>query len=67
MLALQLAQSLSVSMHLCTLAYQDIAETVNCGWGGRDSQSFIVLQQERAGVPEVLLSVEEMSGIEARS
>ena len=38
-------------MRLCNLVAQEMTEAMTRGWGGRDCQSFLLLQQERAGVP----------------
>lgn len=50
-LTLQLAKEVRVPMRLCELVGLEITEAMNRGWGGRDSQSFLLLQQERAAVP----------------
>lgn len=62
-LALQLARENDVPMRLCNLVHQDITEAMNRGWSGRDSQSFLVLQQERAGVPPFALSPDEVEAV----
>jgi 3-hydroxyisobutyrate dehydrogenase len=67
LLALQLARETNVPMRLCGLVAQDIAEAMNRGWSGRDSQSFLVLQQERAGIPPIALSEEQVNGVMERS
>jgi 3-hydroxyisobutyrate dehydrogenase len=54
-------------MRLCNLVYQDMIEAMNRSWGGRDSQSILVLQQERAGVASFALTVEQMAGVMERS
>ncbi len=66
-LAMQLARETSVPMRLCTLVHQDITEALNRGWGGRDSQSFLVLQQERAGVPPFALKDDDVEAVKART
>ena len=66
-LAMQLAHENSVPMRLCTLVYNEVTEAMNRGWGHRDSQSFLVLQQERAGVPPFAVPAEEIAAIKARS
>jgi 3-hydroxyisobutyrate dehydrogenase len=63
LLALQLARESSVPMRLCNLVAQDITEAMNRGWSGRDSQSFLLLQQERAGIPPIALSEEQVKGV----
>jgi 3-hydroxyisobutyrate dehydrogenase len=65
-LALQLGREVSVPMRLCNLVGQDITEAMNRGWEGRDSQSFLVLQQERAGVEPFSLTAEQMQAAMAR-
>src|SRR5262249_35164724 len=67
LLALQLARESSVPMRLCSLVAQDLAEAMNRGWSGRDSQSFLLLQQERAGIPPIALSEEQIKGVMERS
>ena len=66
-LAMQLGRENNVPMRLCTLVHQDITEALNRGWGGRDSQSFLLLQQERAGVPPFALKDEEVEAVKART
>jgi 3-hydroxyisobutyrate dehydrogenase len=63
LLALQLARESSVPMRLCNLVAQDITEAMNRGWSGRDSQSFLLLQQERAGIPPIALTEEQVKGV----
>jgi 3-hydroxyisobutyrate dehydrogenase len=62
-LAMQLAREVSVPMRLSTLVMQDITEAMNRGWGGRDSQSFLLLQQERAGIPPIVVPAEKINAI----
>ena len=62
-LALQLAREVSVPMRLCDLVLDEITEAMNRGWGGRDSQSFLVLQQERAGIPPFALTAEQVNRV----
>ena len=37
-------------MRLANLALEEITEALNRGWGVRDSSSFMLLEEERAGV-----------------
>jgi 3-hydroxyisobutyrate dehydrogenase-like beta-hydroxyacid dehydrogenase len=67
LLALQLGREASVPMRLCNLMAQDITEAMNRGWSTRDSQSFLLLQQERAGIPPFALSDEQVNGVLARN
>lgn len=65
-LAMELARSCSVPMRLCNLTASDMTEALNRGWGDRDSQSFLLLQQERAGVPPFAMTEEEVQSILAQ-
>lgn len=65
-LAMQLARDCGVPMRLCNLTAQDMTEALNRGWGDRDSQSFLLLQQERAGVPPFAMSEEEVQNVLAQ-
>jgi 3-hydroxyisobutyrate dehydrogenase-like beta-hydroxyacid dehydrogenase len=67
LLALQLAREANVPMRLCNLVAQEIAEAMNRGWSARDSQSFLLLQQERAGIPPIAVSEEQIKGVMERS
>jgi 3-hydroxyisobutyrate dehydrogenase len=62
-LAMQLGREVGVPMRLCNLVLADITEALNRGWGGRDSQSFLVLQQERAGVPPFAVPADKIKEI----
>jgi len=37
-------------MRLANLALEEITEALGRGWGDRDSSSFMLLEEERAGV-----------------
>jgi 3-hydroxyisobutyrate dehydrogenase len=67
LLALQLARETNVPMRLCNLVAQEIAEAMNRGWSARDSQSFLLLQQERAGIAPIAVSEEQIKGVMERS
>jgi 3-hydroxyisobutyrate dehydrogenase len=67
LLALQLAKETNVPMRLCNLVAQEIAEAMNRGWSGRDSQSFLLLQQERAGIAPFAVSEDEIKSVMERS
>ena len=54
-LACELGRELDVPMRLANLTLQEMTEAMNRGWGGRDSRSTMLLQEERAGV-EVRIS-----------
>jgi 3-hydroxyisobutyrate dehydrogenase len=49
-LACELGRDVDVPMRLVNMAQQEMREALNRGWGHRDSRSFLLLQQERAGV-----------------
>jgi 3-hydroxyisobutyrate dehydrogenase len=49
-LANGLGRELGMPMRLCNLAYAEMTEAMNRGWGDRDSRSVMLLQQERAGI-----------------
>ncbi len=49
-LACELGRSFDVPMRLANLTLEELTEAVNRGWGGRDSRSAMLLQEERAGV-----------------
>jgi 3-hydroxyisobutyrate dehydrogenase-like beta-hydroxyacid dehydrogenase len=66
-LAMQLAHTVDVPLQLCELVFGEITEAMNRGWGLRDSQSFLLLQQERAGIPPFELSPAEISEVMART
>ena len=49
-LANALGRELGMPMRICNLALAEMTEALGRGWGGRDSRSVMLLQQERAGV-----------------
>ncbi|MEX5710870.1 NAD(P)-dependent oxidoreductase [Parafrankia sp. FMc6] len=61
-LAIELADELGVPMHAARLVQEDFAEALERGWGGRDSQTPLLLQNERAGV-EIKLSASEVQEV----
>jgi len=66
LLALQLARETNVPMRLCNLVAQEIAEAMNRGWSGRDSQSVLLLQQERAGIAPFAVPDEQIKAVMER-
>jgi 3-hydroxyisobutyrate dehydrogenase-like beta-hydroxyacid dehydrogenase len=62
-LAMQLARECGVPMRLCSLTALEMTEALNRGWGDRDSQSFLLLQQERSGVPPFAMTEQEVQSI----
>ena len=61
-LAIELADSLDVPMAAAKAVYADFQEALARGWGNRDSQSPMQLQNERAGI-EVKLSADEVQEV----
>ena len=49
-LATALGREVKVPMRLAELAFAEMTEALNRGWGERDSRTPMLLQQERAGV-----------------
>jgi 3-hydroxyisobutyrate dehydrogenase len=50
-LACELGREMSVPMRLANMTYMEMTEALNReGWGGRDSRTPMLLQEERAGV-----------------
>ncbi|MBI2172352.1 MAG: NAD-binding protein [Chloroflexi bacterium] len=49
-IAVALGREFDVPMRLASLAAQELTAAVNRGWGNRDSQVAMVLQEERACV-----------------
>ncbi|MFC5833944.1 NAD(P)-dependent oxidoreductase [Nonomuraea insulae] len=61
-LALELAEQLGVPMPAARLVQQDFTEALHRGWGNRDSQSPLLLRNERAGVT-IRLSADEVQAV----
>lgn len=61
-LALELADQLDVPMRAARLVQEDFREALDRGWGGRDSQTPLLLQNERAGVT-IKLSAEQVQAV----
>src|SRR6516164_9278280 len=58
-LANALGRELGVPMRMCNLTLAEMTEALARGWGGRDSRSVMLLQQERAGV-EIAVNPERL-------
>lgn len=65
-LALDIARELEVPMPMCTQLENDIEEAMSRDWGGRDAQSIMLLQQERAGIEPLKLPKEKVSAVIAK-
>jgi len=49
-LATELGREIGVPMRIANLTHAEMSEALGRGWGERDSRSFMLLQEERAGV-----------------
>ena len=58
-LATELGREIGVPMRLVNLAHAEMTDALNRGWQGRDSRSYLLLQQERAGL-EIRVPAEEI-------
>ncbi|MYW96212.1 NAD(P)-dependent oxidoreductase [Amycolatopsis rubida] len=61
-LALELAEQFDVPMRAARLVQEDFQEALDRGWGKRDSQTPLLLQNERAGVT-IKLSADEVQAV----
>jgi len=61
-LATELAREIGVPMRLANLTYAEMTEALNRGWNRRDSRSFLILQQERAGL-DIQVPVEQIEAV----
>jgi 3-hydroxyisobutyrate dehydrogenase len=61
-LANALGRELAIPMRMCNLAYAEMTEALNRGWGERDSRSVMLLQQERAGI-KIAVEPERLRGV----
>jgi 3-hydroxyisobutyrate dehydrogenase-like beta-hydroxyacid dehydrogenase len=66
-LGVDLARSVGVPTRLCNLAYEELTEAMNRGWAKRDSQSVLLLQQERAGVPKFQIPIDAIDEMMKRT
>lgn len=62
-LALELGRQFDVPMRVCSMVGQDMHEAMSRGWGGRDSQAVLVLQQERAGLAPFGINEEQVRAV----
>jgi 3-hydroxyisobutyrate dehydrogenase len=61
-LATELAREIGVPMRMANLTYAEMTDALNRGWEKRDSRSYLILQQERAGV-SIKVPVEEIEAV----
>jgi 3-hydroxyisobutyrate dehydrogenase-like beta-hydroxyacid dehydrogenase len=59
-LATEVGREYGVPMRLCNLALAEMTEALNRGWGGRDSRSPMLLQEERAGIEMIKIPEDEI-------
>ena len=61
-LATELGRDVGVPMRLANMAYAEMTEALNRGWGQRDSRSYMALQVERADV-EIEVAPERVQAV----
>lgn len=61
-LATELAREIGVPMRLASLTHAEMTEALNRGWQHRDSRSYLILQQERAGL-DIKVAAEEIEAV----
>jgi 3-hydroxyisobutyrate dehydrogenase len=66
-LARRLVRDVGVPTRMCDVVFDEVAEAMDRGWAERDSQAFLLLQQERAGVDPIAISADELDAIRRRS
>ena len=62
-LAAELAREVGVPMRMVNLALAEMTETLNRGWGGRDSRVSMKLQEERAGIGPLAVDPREIRAV----
>ncbi|WP_417209711.1 NAD(P)-dependent oxidoreductase [Antarctobacter sp.] len=66
-LGVQLARDVDVPMRLCNLVLEELTEAMNRGWERRDAQTYLLLQQERAGVAPFEAPIEDIEDVMKRT
>ena len=61
-LATELGREIGVPMRIAGLAHAEMTDALNRGWQGRDSRSYLLLQQERAGL-EIKVPAEDIEAV----
>jgi 3-hydroxyisobutyrate dehydrogenase len=64
-LATELGREINVPMRIANLAFAELTEAMNRGWGNMDSRVAMVIQRERAGV-EIEVPAEAIEAIHAK-
>ena len=62
-LAAELGREVGVPMRMVNLALAEMTETLNRGWGGRDSRVSMKLQEERAGIAKLAVDPREIRAV----
>jgi 3-hydroxyisobutyrate dehydrogenase len=63
-LALQLGRELNVPMRLANMAAMELTEALNRGWGDLDSQAFLDVQRERAGIERIEIPIDQIKAVQ---
>lgn len=66
-LGVEMAASAGVPVRLAELALSNLTEALTRGWGKRDAQSAMALQEERAGLPKIAVPIAELEEMMKRS
>lgn len=61
-LATGLGREIGVPMRVAGIAHAEMTDALNRGWEGRDSRSYLLLQQERAGL-DIKVPAEEIEAV----
>jgi 3-hydroxyisobutyrate dehydrogenase len=64
-LAVGLGREVSVPMRLANLAYEELTEAMNRGWGTRNSTVGMLLQVERSGIPPLTADPARIAAVRA--
>ncbi|MGH7096216.1 MAG: NAD(P)-dependent oxidoreductase [Stellaceae bacterium] len=62
-LAVGLGREVGVPMRLANMAFEELTEAMNRGWGTRNSTVGMLLQQERAGIPPLSADPERVAAV----
>ncbi|MFD4351237.1 hypothetical protein ACFWPX_01680 [Nocardia sp. NPDC058518] len=66
-LARALTQDVGVPTRICDVVFDEISAAMERGWGERDAQSSLLLQQERAGIDPIAISPDVLDDIRDRT
>jgi hypothetical protein len=62
-LAVGLGREVGLPMRLANLAYEELTEAMNRGWGARNSSVGQLLQVERAGIPPLAADPQRIAAV----